>query len=219
MQSNTFFNWVAQIAIGLALIGTSVEAAVIFGRQGFWVWVTCAVVCCLALGLIVFAEWREAPRRMIRKAKLGMRFPPQWQVKFDKKIASGVVIPVAVKRTDGVRFVIDIRSDLSVSWGTPTNGSGATPLVDFKGRPLKPDPVTSLVNAAQVASAAPVLWFPNATTPKNLRHPDTNLIVVMGTTHDLKHALQGAEIVPVRNPAPGAAQKSTEVLAQTQVAA
>jgi hypothetical protein len=201
MQSNSFFNWVAQIAIGLALIGVSVEVGIIFGRHSWTIWAACAVVCCMALGLIVFAEWREAPRRMLRKARRSVHFPPQWQVKFDKKIASGVVVPLAVKRTDGVRFVIDIRTDVSVSWGTPNDGSGTTPLVDGKGRPLKPDPVTILVDSARLASAAPVLWLPNATTPKNLRHPGTNLIVVMGAPHDLKHALQGAEIVPVRRQA------------------
>lgn len=197
-RRDTFVGWLAHTLLGLLCIGAGLEAASVFGRLGWHVVLACALSCAVGLAVIVRAELRERPQRLLRKVRRTLSFPAQWSVKFDKRIVRSGTIPVAVIRADGVRFVIDIRADKCVSWGTPVDGSGNTPLVGADGKRLKPDPVAPLLQSALLASAAPVLWLPQATTAKNLRHPESNLIVVMGTARDLKHALQGAEIAPIR---------------------
>jgi hypothetical protein len=201
MRSNTLNNWLVQMILGFTLIAVSADIAIVFRSHGWPVWLGCGFLFFVAVGILFFAELSERPKRIVRQAKRTLTFPQDWHLKFDKKITRGGVVPVAVKRPDGVRFVIDICAHASVSWGTPTDGSGEPTLVGLNGKRFKPDPVASLIKAAQAASAAPVLWLPQAASPKNLRHPESNLIVVMGSAHDLKHALQGAEIVLVRTSA------------------
>ncbi len=198
MSSNTFNTWLAQMVVGLALIALSAHLVIVFGSHGWPVFLGCGLVFCIAVAVLFFAECRERPQRMVRQARRTLSFPAPWQLKFDKKIVRAGTVPVAVKRPDGVRFVIDICTSASVSWGTPRDGSGEPPLVNVKGKCLKPDPVPFLVKAARAAAAVPVLWLPGASTPKNLRHPKSNLIVVMGSAHDLRHALRSAEIVRVQ---------------------
>jgi len=198
MRQNAFAGWLAHMLLGLALIGLGIEIEFVFGTSLWYVSLGCVLACVAGLAIVVRAEMLERPQRLLRKARRTLNFPTQWSVKFNKRIVQGGIVPVAVIRADGVRFVIDIQAYKSVSWGTPVDGSGQTPLVGPSGKRLKPDPVAPLVQAALAASAAPVLWLPEASTAKNLRHPESNLIVVMGTARDLKHALQGAEIVPIR---------------------
>jgi hypothetical protein len=198
MRQNTVLGWLSQLLLGLTLIGAGIEVVVVFGTSLWFVLLGAAVVGLLGVAVLVRAELLERPQRVLRKARRTLNFPTQWSVKFNKRIVQGGVVPVAVIRADGVRFVIDIQACKSVSWGTPTDGSGQTPLVGPNGKRLKPDPVAPLLQAALGASAAPVLWLPEAIAAKNLRHPESNLIVVMGTARDLKHALQGAEIAPIK---------------------
>lgn len=66
--------------------------------------------------VIIRAELKERPRRVLRKARKSLSFPTQWAVKFDKRVPYGGVIPVAVIRSDGVRFVIDIQGYKDCDW-------------------------------------------------------------------------------------------------------
>jgi len=210
MRDNAFLNWLGQTLLGFVLVGGSLQVAWMFGLGFYAVSIPCGVVALVGIAIITRAELIERPRRILRNARRSLSFPTQWSVKFDKRLACGGVIPIAVIRSDGVRFVIDISGETSVHWGTPVDGSGEAPLVGAKGKPLRPDPIAPLTKAALTASAAPVLWLPQAAQANNLRHPQSNLIVVMGTARDLKHALQGAEIVPPRA-APKAAAKDVSV--------
>ena len=62
---------------------------------------------------------RERPQRVLRKARRSLSFPTQWAVKFNKSVPQGGVIPVAVIRSDGVRFVIDIQDFAEADWNDP----------------------------------------------------------------------------------------------------
>jgi hypothetical protein len=199
--NNSTFTWMGQIFAGLVLIGVSAQTAWIFHSQGLILLLGCGLVFLLSVGIIIYAEWRERPRRNLRKVRSTLHFSEHWQIKFDKKIGRKGVAPIALIRPDGVRFVVEICFLHNVSWAKHTAPAQTTEinLVQTDGNPVQPDLMPNLLSMAQASSAAPVLWLPLATTPKNLRHPDSNLMVVMGTAQDLKHALQSAEIVPIRN--------------------
>jgi hypothetical protein len=108
-------------------------------------------------------------------------------------VPHGGVIPVAVIRSDGVRFVIDIQGYGDADWNDPIIGEPL--LVGPRGKKFKSDPVGPLMQAAGAWGASAVLWLPEAKTPRNLRQEGCNLIVVMGGARELKHVLRGAEIV------------------------
>jgi len=198
MRQNSIVGWLTQLLAGLTVAGAGIEAIAVFGASLWYVTVGGVLACLVGAATVVRAELRERPQRVVRKARRTLHFPTQWSVKFNKRIVHAGVVPVAVIRADGVRFVVDIHPCKSATWGTPTDGTGQTPLVGANGKRLAPDPVPSLLQAAIAASAAPVLWLPEATSTKNLRHPESNLIVVMGSARDLKHALQSAEIAPIK---------------------
>jgi len=106
------------------------------------------------------------------------------------------VIPVAVIRSDGVRFVIDIQGYTDAGWNDPIEGESL--LIGPRGKKFKSDPVAPLMQAASAWGATPVLWLPEARYPRNLRQEGCKLIVVLGGARELKHVLRGAEIVPSR---------------------
>lgn len=152
-----------------------------------------AAVSVLGLVLMAWAESNERPQRILRKARRSLTFPTQWAVKFDKSVPHGGVIPVAVIRSDGVRFVIDIQAYPEVDWNDPMEGEPL--LVGPRGKKFKSDPAAPLMQASKAWGATAILWLPQAKTPRNLRQDGCNLIVVMGGARELNHVLRGAEIV------------------------
>jgi hypothetical protein len=194
MRNSTIVSWLAQVALGFLLFVGGFEVARIF--WGTWEVVGASTfVSLVGLCLMVHAEIRRRPLRVLRKARRGLSFPTQWAVKFDKRVPQGGVIPVAVIRSDGVRFVIDIQGLSEAAWNPVRGGC---PLIGPRGKKFKNDPVAPLMQAAAGWGATPVLWLPEARQLLNLRQDSCNLIVVMGGARELQHVLRGAEIVPAR---------------------
>ena len=193
MRHSHLASWLGQILLGFAFFLGGLEVARV--TWGTW-WEAAgagAVASVLGLALMVYAEKKQRPLRILRKARRGLTFPTQWAVKFDKRVPQGGTIPVAVIRSDGVRFVIDIQGYGDADWNDPIVGEPL--LVGRRGKKFKPDPVEPLMQAAAAWGATAVLWLPEAKTPRNLRQEGCNLIVVMGGPRELKHVLRGAEIV------------------------
>jgi hypothetical protein len=211
MLSKKSLQWCVFILLGLAIIGISAQVLIVFHAQGWPMWVGSGMGLCSGLAVLFFAEKWEGPKRAVRQARQSMQFPQMWKVKFDTKTPTGVTVPIVVKRVDGVRFVVEICHELSVTWRThqaSTGSAGKSLLIGAQGKPLKPDPVEPLIKIAHAAGAAPVLWLPFGETHKNLRHTESNL----------KHALQGAEIVPMRPAEKAPVDGSAETAAVTQSA-
>jgi hypothetical protein len=194
MPNKSSVSWLAQMVLGFACFVGGLE----FARMSWsdnWEWASAAVVVAvLGLALIVVTELRERPQRVLRRARRSISFPTQWAVRFDKSVPNGGVIPVAVIRSDGVRFVIDIQGFTDAEWNDPLIDEPL--IVGPRGRKFKHDPVAPLMQAAEAWGATAILWLPEAKSPRNLRQPGCNLIVVMGGARELKHVLRGAEIAP-----------------------
>jgi hypothetical protein len=194
MHNNNFASWLGQMLLGFAFILGGLEAARITWASWWEMAAAGGVAALIGLGLIAHAEIRERPRRVLRKARRALSFPTQWAVKFNKKVPQGGVIPVAVIRSDGVRFVIDIQGFNDAGWNDPIEGESL--LIGPRGKKFKNDPVAPLIQAATAWGATAILWLPEAKYPRNLRQQGSNLIVVMGGARELNHVLRGAEIVP-----------------------
>ncbi len=197
MRHNSPIPWFAQMLFGFGCFVGGLEVIGLFWETA-WAWAAGgAVLAVLGLVIVAVAELRERPRRMLRRARRSLNFPTQWAVRFDKSVPNGGVIPVAVIRSDGVRFVIDIQDFPEADWNDPLLDEPL--LVGPRGRKFKTDPVAPLMQAAEAWSATAILWLPQAKSPRNLRQPGSNLIVVMGGARELKHVLRGAEIAPRRD--------------------
>lgn len=194
MNHKSALSWLAQMLFGfVCFVGGLEYAHVSWG--GPWEMIAAgAAMSVLGLTLMVLAELRERPERVLRRARRALSFPTQWAVRFDKSVPNGGVIPVAVIRSDGVRFVIDIQGFAEADWNDPLIGESL--LVGPRGQKFKHDPVGPLMQAAEAWGATAILWLPEAKTQHNLRQPGCNLIVVMGGARELKHVLQSAEIAP-----------------------
>lgn len=197
MRNKNIASWLGQLLLGFLLFVGGLEFAHIFWAQGWEPVAGGTALSVFGLGVIVFAELRERPQRVLRRARRSLSFPSQWAVRFDKSVPHGGVIPVAVIRSDGVRFVIDIQGHPEADWNDPLMGEPL--LVGPRGKKFKTDPVGPLMQAAQAWGATAILWLPEAKNPRNLRQEGSNLIVVMGGARELKHVLRGAEIVPRRD--------------------
>lgn len=194
MNSKTSVSWLAQMTLGLVCFVGGLEFARLTWSDG-WQFMSAGIaVSLLGLALVVVAELRERPQRVLRRARRSINFPTQWAVRFDKSVPNGGVIPVAVIRSDGVRFVIDIQGFPEAEWNDPLIGESL--LVGPHGKKFKHDPVGPLMQAAEAWGATAILWLPEAKSPRNLRQAGCNLIVVMGGARELKHVLRGAEIAP-----------------------
>ncbi len=197
MRNKHFASWLGQMLLGFGLFIGGIEAARITWGS-WWEMAAAGVVgSVLGLALMAYADHRERPLRMLRKARRALSFPTQWAVKFDKSVPHGGVIPVAVIRSDGVRFVIDIQGFNDAGWNDLIEGESM--LIGPRGKKFKHDPVAPLMQAADAWSATPILWLPEAKHPRNLRQEGCKLIVVLGGARELKHVLRGAEIVPRRD--------------------
>jgi hypothetical protein len=198
MRNKHLVPWLGQMILGFACFLGGLEVARRSGwAEGQWEFSAAgATLALLGLMLIVVVEVRERPQRVLRKARRSLSFPTQWAVKFDKSVPQGGVIPVAVIRSDGVRFVIDIQDFASADWNDPLIDEPL--LVGPRGRKFKTDPIGPLMKAAEAWGATAILWLPEARSPRNLRQEGCNLIVVMGGARELKHVLRGAEIAPRR---------------------
>jgi hypothetical protein len=193
MRHTHLASWLGQILLGFAFFLGGFEVARVTWGTWWEVAGAGAAASVLGLALMVYAEKKQRPLRILRKARRSLTFPTQWAVKFDKRVPHGGVIPVAVIRSDGVRFVIDIQGYGEADWNDPIIGEPL--LVGPRGKKFKSDPVGPLMQAAGAWGATAVLWLPEAKTPRNLRQEGCNLIVVMGGARELKHVLRGAEIV------------------------
>ncbi len=197
MRNKHIASWLGQMLLGFCLFLGGFEVARIFW-SGMWeVAAAGATACVLGLALMAFAENRQRPLRVLRKARRALSFPTQWAVKFDKSVPQGGVIPVAVIRSDGVRFVIDIQGHTDAGWNDPIEGEPL--LIGPRGKKFSTDPVAPLMQAALAWGATPILWLPEAKHPRNLRQEGCELIVVLGGARELKHVLRGAEIVARRD--------------------
>lgn len=199
MLNKKLVPWLGQMLLGFAcFIGGLQVISLSLGEVAQWEAVAGgAALSVLGLVLVLVTEARERPQRVLRKARRSLNFPTQWAVKFDKRMPQGGgVIPVAVIRSDGVRFVIDIQEHREVEWNDPLIGEPL--LVGRDGKKFKSDPAAPLITAAEAWGATAILWLPSAKVPRNLRQEGSNLIVVMGGARELKHVLRGAEIVPRR---------------------
>jgi len=195
MRSSHFVRWLGHLLAGFALLMGGLEIVRIC--WGSWELVVCGLAASIGgLGAIVRAEFFERLSRLKRKARRALTFPRQWAVKFDKSVHQGTVIPVAVTRADGVRFVIDILGHKELKWTNPLVYTDRL-LMGPGGERLTHDPAAPLLQAAATWGATAVLWLPEAVHARNLRREGTNLIVVMGPASELKNALRGAEIVQV----------------------
>jgi len=197
MRNNHFASWLGQMLLGFAMFLGGIEVARITWSSWWEVAAAGILGSILGLALMAYAEHRERPLRMLRKARRSLSFPTQWAVKFDKSVPHGGVIPVAVIRSDGVRFVIDIQGFSDAGWNDLIEGESM--LVGPRGKKFKHDPVAPLMKAADAWGATPILWLPEAKHPRNLRQEGCKLIVVLGGARELKHVLRGAEIVPRRD--------------------
>jgi len=196
MRINHFASWLGQLILGFVVFLGGAEMARISWGSSWEVVAASSIVALAGLAWITYAEHRQRPLRMLRKARRALTFPTQWAVKFDKAVPQGGVIPVAVIRSDGVRFVIDIQGYTDAGWNDPIEGESL--LIGPRGKKFKSDPVAPLMQAASAWGATPVLWLPEARYPRNLRQEGCKLIVVLGGARELKHVLRGAEIVPSR---------------------
>ncbi|MET0333155.1 MAG: hypothetical protein ABW190_02705 [Rhizobacter sp.] len=197
MNPKNQISWLAQMLLGFGCFVGGLEAARVSWGQLWEAVAAGGVVAVLGLVLLVVAELRARPQRVMRKARRSLSFPTQWAVRFNKSVPNGGVIPVAVIRSDGVRFVIDIQGHTEAEWNDPLVGEPL--LVGPRGKKFQSDPVAPLMQAAEAWGATAVLWLPEAKSPRNLRQEGNNLIVVMGGARELKHVLRGAEIVPRRD--------------------
>lgn len=198
MRTKNLAPWLGQMLLGFVCFVGGLEVV----RRADWATDPLAAAAggglsLMGLALILVVEMRERPQRMLRKARRALSFPTQWAVKFNKSVPQGGVIPVAVIRSDGVRFVIDIQDFEDADWNDPLIDEPL--LVGPRGRKFKGDPVGPLMKAAEAWGATAILWLPEAKSPRNLRQAGCNLIVVMGGARELKHVLRGAEIVPKRS--------------------
>lgn len=194
MRTKNFASWLGQMLLGFGMFLGGLEAARLMWGT-WWEVAGAGLAAALAgLALIAYTEHRARPLRVLRKARRALSFPTQWAVKFDKAVPQGGVIPVAVIRSDGVRFVIDIQGFADAGWNDPIEGESL--LIGPRGKKFKSDPVAPLMLAASAWNATPILWLPEAKHPRNLRQNGCPLIVVMGGARELKHVLRGAEIVP-----------------------
>ena len=197
MRHNSSIPWFVQMLLGFGCFVGGLEVIGLYWDNA-WEWaIGGATLAVIGLTIVAAAELRERPRRMLRRARRSLNFPTQWAVRFDKSVPDGGVIPVAVIRSDGVRFVIDIQDFPEAEWNDPLVGEPL--LVGPRGRKFRTDPVGPLLQAAEAWGATAILWLPQAKSPRNLRQPGSNLIVVMGGARELKHVLRGAEIAPRRN--------------------
>ena len=197
MRNNHFVSWLGQMLLGFALFLGGIEVMRITWGSWWEAAAAGAVGSLLGLAWMTLIEVRERPRRVLRKARRALSFPTQWAVKFDKTVPQGGVIPVAVIRSDGVRFVIDIQGFSDAGWNDPLEGESL--LVGPGGKKFRNDPVAPLMQAASAWGATPILWLPEARHPRNLRQVGCPLIVVLGGARELKHVLRGAEIAPKRD--------------------
>lgn len=196
MRNHHFASWLGQMLLGFVIFLGGAELARISWDNTWEVAAAGAALAVAGLALMAYAEHHQRPLRVLRKARRALSFPTQWAVKFDKTVPQGGVIPVAVIRSDGVRFVIDIQGFADAGWNDPIEGEPL--LIGPRGKKFKSDPVAPLMQAASAWGATPVLWLPEAKHPRNLRQEGCKLIVVMGGARELQHVLRGAEIVPSR---------------------
>ncbi len=195
MRNSHLLSWLGQILLGLVILTGSTEVALTFWKSAPEIAAAAATVAFFGLWTLVRAELQDRPHRLLRKVRKALRFPAQWSVKLDKRVPQGGIIPVAVMRADGVRFVIDIQRHPECEWNTPQK-EGEPLLVGPRGKPFKTDLAGPLLQAAAAWDATPVLWLPEAITPRNMRQEGVTLIVVMGSARELQHALRSAERVP-----------------------
>lgn len=198
MRSNQFVSWLGRMLLGFALFAGGFEAARITWGSWWEVAIAGVVGSLFGLVLMVQTEIHQRPLRVLLKARRSLSFPTQWAVRFDKSVPQGGVIPVAVIRSDGVRFVIDIQGFSDAGWNTDLL-EGESLLVGPNGKKFKTDPVAPLMQAASAWGATPILWLPEAKNVRNLRQPGCPLVVVLGGARELKHVLRGAEIAPKYN--------------------
>jgi hypothetical protein len=220
MRNSTFVSWLAQMMLGFALVAGSLQVGTIFWTIGWEVVACCGLVGVIGIVILARAESREHPRRVLRKARKKLRLPSQWQVRFDKALKKGGrVIPVAVIRSDGVRFVIDIQSHKHVIWNAASKRIQTGPVFGKKMPKKAPrrDPLAPLRQAADAWGATAVVWLPDAIANGDLRNDDWSLIVLLGDAAELKLALQDPGIKA--RPMPESKKAKTEAVGDLEALA
>jgi hypothetical protein len=202
MRSSTFTTWLGQLLAGIALIAGGADVVWVFGVD--WYGLALAGLMAVALGVVILmrAEARERPLRLLRMARRSLDLPSPWTVEFGKELPDGGSAAIMATRSDCARFVIDICGYKEVNSTKEVTSKERGLLVGPNGKYLKPDPMPALSKAATALGGTAVLWLPNASTNRNLRMPASNLIVVMGNARHLKHVLLGAEVAVARQEQP-----------------
>jgi hypothetical protein len=198
MRTSNFTTWLSQMFLGFGLVAGSLQVGLIFWSSGgLELAAACAVVGLVGIVILARAESREHPRRVLRKARKKLQLPTQWQVRFDKSLKKGGrVIPIAVIRSDNVRFVIDVQPHKQAIWNAASRRIQPGPVFGKKMPRKAPrrDPMAPLLQAAQAWGATAVVWLPDAAEGPDLRNEDWSLIVVTGDASELKQALQDVGI-------------------------
>jgi hypothetical protein len=198
MRNSTFVPWLAQMLLGFGLVFGAAQVGFIFWSSGgLEIAGACLFVGLVGVIILVRAESREHPHRVLRKARKKLQLPSQWQVRFDKSLKKGGrVIPIAVIRTDGVRFVIDVQPHKFALWNSATKRIQPGPVFGKKlpRKAPRKDPLAPLRQAADAWGATAVVWLPAAAETADLRNDDWSLIVAMGDAAQLKTTLQDVGI-------------------------
>lgn len=198
MRNSNFVTWLAQMLLGFGLVFGGAQVAFIFWSSASLEFIgACAFVGLVGVVILARAEAREHPQRVLRRARKKLQLPSQWQVRFDKSLKKGGrVIPIAVIRSDGVRFVIDVQPHRFALWNSATKRIQPGPVFDRKlpRKAPKKDPLAPLKQAAEAWGATAVVWLPAAAESADLRSDDWSLIVLMGDAAQLKSALQDVGI-------------------------
>lgn len=169
-------------AIGLAVFGAYYWLNI---REGLWVALACYVLGAMFL-LRASRRWNGKRVEASALKQLARRMPKNWGLTPNVRVpglgdCDGYVV---VDQTAG--YCLEIKSTRSVVYKNVL--MGREKLTDRRGRPLHKDPVAQAKAVAKRLSAEPVLWFPRANPPTEVRMR-CGVLLVLGNEKQLIRAI------------------------------